>query len=52
MKKTISHPKKMLSKANDEPIDPHVLRRKITTINCHKFETIGNNKRSCKENRH
>ncbi|XP_058766723.1 uncharacterized protein LOC131640331 [Vicia villosa] len=51
MRRAIGRPKKMRNKVNDEPRNPHVLPRKLTTVTCHKCGGMGHNKRSCKGKR-
>ncbi|XP_050888687.1 uncharacterized protein LOC127093827 [Lathyrus oleraceus] len=51
MRRAIGRPKKLRNKANDEPKNPHVLSRRIATINCKKYGEMGHNKRSYKGKR-
>ncbi|CAK8564364.1 unnamed protein product [Lathyrus sativus] len=51
LRRAIGRPKKLRNKVNDEPINPHVLPKKLTTASCHKCGAMGHNKRSCKGKR-
>ncbi|CAK8567519.1 unnamed protein product [Lathyrus sativus] len=51
MRRAIGRPKKLRNKSNDEPKNPHVLRRKITTVTCTKYGSMEHNKRTCKGKR-
>ncbi|CAK8538314.1 unnamed protein product [Lathyrus sativus] len=51
LKRAIGQPKKLRNKVNDEPSNPHVLSRKLTTVSCHKYGAMGHNKRSYKGKR-
>ncbi|CAK8532062.1 unnamed protein product [Lathyrus sativus] len=48
LRRAIGRPKKLRNKVSDEPRNPHVLPRKLTTVSCHKCGAMGHNKRSCK----
>ncbi|CAK8577415.1 unnamed protein product [Lathyrus sativus] len=51
LRRAIGRPKKLRNKVNDEPRNPHVLPRKLTTLSYHKCGAMGHNKRSCKGKR-
>ncbi|CAL5206992.1 unnamed protein product [Lathyrus oleraceus] len=51
MRRAIGSPKNMRNKTNDEPKNPHVLPRKLTTVTCTKCGSMGHNKRTCKGKR-
>ncbi|CAK8536698.1 unnamed protein product [Lathyrus sativus] len=51
MKRAVGRPKKLRNKSNDEPKNPHVLPRKITTITCTKYRSMRHNKRTCEGKR-
>ncbi|CAK8577736.1 unnamed protein product [Lathyrus sativus] len=51
MRGEIGCPKKLRNKRNDEPKNPHVLPRKITTVTCTKYGSMRHNKRTCKGKR-
>lgn len=40
-----------MNKTNDEPINPHVLPRKLAIVTCHRCGVMGHTKQSCKGKR-
>ncbi|CAK8544723.1 unnamed protein product [Lathyrus sativus] len=51
MIKAIGHSKNLRNKSNDEPKNPYVFPRKITTVTCTKCGSMGHNKITCKGKR-
>lgn len=51
LRMTVGCPKKMRKKTHDEPKNPHVLPRNLTTVTCHKCGSMGHNMRTFKGNR-
>ncbi|XP_058782950.1 uncharacterized protein LOC131657557 [Vicia villosa] len=51
MRRAIGRPKKMRNKSNDEPRNPNVLPRTLSTVSCRKCGAVGHNIRSCKGKR-
>lgn len=48
MRRAPDRPKKQRRKANDEPRNPHKLKRQYTTVKCKKCGKFGHNIRTCK----
>ncbi|XP_058742148.1 uncharacterized protein LOC131614601 [Vicia villosa] len=51
MRRAIGRPKKMRNKSNDEPRNPNVLPRTLSTVSCRKCGAVGHSIRSCKGKR-
>ncbi|KAI5421025.1 hypothetical protein KIW84_044749 [Lathyrus oleraceus] len=51
MRRAIGRPKKPRKKTNDDPKNPCVLSRRLSTVTCKRCGEMSHNKRSCKDKR-
>ncbi|WJX78055.1 hypothetical protein P8452_61314 [Trifolium repens] len=51
MRRAIGRPKKNRNKRNDEPRNPNIVPRTLSTVECKRCKELGHNTRSCKGKR-